>query len=80
MHSTLFDPRWDSKLSPFVTQLTETVKVLKVFFVGEGSMPAAQRYLEECARRYNEAITNVVGIRLMIEVYAVLKRMFVTIS
>jgi hypothetical protein len=40
------------------------VKVLKVFFAGEGNIEAAGRYLDECAHRYNRVITEVAGIRL----------------
>jgi len=47
-------------------------KVLKVFFVGEG-LTAAKAYLDECAARYDRAISNIVGVRLMTKVWRVVK-------
>jgi hypothetical protein len=59
------------------------VRVLKVFFVGEG-ITSAKRYLEECADRYDKAVSNVVnvrvGVRIMTAVDTVLKSIASQIS
>jgi hypothetical protein len=50
-------------------------KALITFFAGEG-ITEAKAYLEQCSMRYDKAISNVVVVRLLVNVGLILKGKF----
>ena len=57
----------------FIYPLIPSVgKVLKLFFTGEG-ITTAKTYLEECATRYDRAISNIVRVHLTTKVWIVVR-------
>lgn len=48
-------------------------KIVKVFFAGGEQITDSKVYLQTCVDNYSRALTNVVGIRVLIEVREMLK-------
>jgi len=48
-------------------------KVVKVFFTGDEKITNSKVYLETCVERYSKALSNIVGMRMLIKVWEMVK-------
>ena len=48
-------------------------KVIKVFFTGDEKITDSKVYLEKCVDSYSRALSNIVGVRMLIKVWEMVK-------
>ena len=48
-------------------------KVLKVFFQGDETITDSKAYFEKCVDNYSRALSNIVGVRMLLKVYELVR-------
>ena len=48
-------------------------KIVKTFFLGDVEITDSKAYLDNCVENYHRALSNIVGIRMIIKVWEIVK-------
>ena len=67
---------WASQV-PILKSLSNGIgKVIKAFVQGQDHITGAKAYLERCVDNYSKALSNIVGIRMLIKVWEIVRGTF----
>jgi len=58
-----------------ISTLTRLGKVVKTFFLGDVEITDSRAYLDDCVGSYHRALSDIVGIRMIIKVWEIVKGM-----
>jgi hypothetical protein len=56
-----------------ITYLTKSGRVIKTFFLGDAKITDSKAYLDTCVENYRRALNDIVGIRMIMEVWEIVK-------
>jgi hypothetical protein len=51
-------------------------KVIKTFFLGDVEITDSKAYLDKCVESYRSALNTIVGVRMIIKVWEIVKGMY----